>query len=121
MSLVISNSFFPITTFCFCNTIEIEFFSEYSDKIGFSVSKKINQNIGKLSGKTFVLTGTLSNYSRQNATKIIEDFGGIVTTSVSKNTDYLVFGENPGSKYKKAENLKVKTISEKDFEELINK
>ena len=91
------------------------------EEIGFSVSKKINQNIGKLSGKTFVLTGTLSNYSRQNATKIIEDFGGIVTTSVSKNTDYLVFGENPGSKYKKAENLKVKTISEKDFEELINK
>ncbi len=91
------------------------------EKIGFSVSKKINQNIGKLSGKTFVLTGTLSNYSRQNATKIIEDLGGIVTTSVSKNTDYLVFGENPGSKYKKAENLKVKTISEKDFEELINK
>ena len=91
------------------------------EDIGFSVSKKINQNIGKLSGKTFVLTGTLSNYSRQNATKIIEDFGGIVTTSVSKNTDYLVFGENPGSKYKKAENLKVKTISEKDFEELINK
>ena len=91
------------------------------EDIGFSVSKKINQNIGKLSGKTFVLTGTLSNYSRQNATKIIEDLGGIVTTSVSKNTDYLVFGENPGSKYKKAENLKVKTISEKDFEELINK
>ena len=91
------------------------------EEIGFSVSKKINQNIGKLSGKTFVLTGTLSNYSRQNATKIIEDLGGIVTTSVSKNTDYLVFGENPGSKYKKAENLKVKTISEKDFEELINK
>ncbi len=67
------------------------------------------------------MTGTLSNYTRQNATKIIEDSGGIVTTSVSKNTDYLLFGENPGSKFEKAQNLKVITISEKDFEELINK
>ena len=57
----------------------------------------------------------------QMLTKIIEDSGGIVTTSVSKNTDYLLFGENPGSKYEKAQNLKVRTISEKDFEGLINK
>ena len=51
------------------------------------------------------MTGTLSNYTRQNATKIIEDMGGIVTTTVSKNTDSLLFGENPGSKYEKAQNL----------------
>ena len=91
------------------------------EEIGFRVSEKIKRNTGKFNGKTFVLTGTLSNYTRQNATKIIEDSGGIVTTSVSKNTDYLLFGENPGSKYEKAQNLKVSTISEKDFEELINK
>ena len=91
------------------------------EEIGFRVSEKIKKNTGKFNGKTFVLTGTLSNYTRQNATKIIEDSGGIVTTSVSKNTDYLLFGENPGSKFEKAQNLKVITISEKDFEELINK
>ena len=74
-----------------------------------------------MSGKTFVMTGTLSNYTRQNATKIIEDMGGIVTTTVSKNTDYLLFGENPGSKYETAQNLKVRLLSEKDFVDLINK
>lgn len=54
------------------------------EEIGFRVSEKIKKNTGKFNGKTFVLTGTLSNYTRQNATKIIEDSGGIVTTSVSK-------------------------------------
>ena len=84
-------------------------------------ARSIQKTTGKFSGKTFVMTGTLSNYTRQNATKIIEDMGGIVTTTVSKNTDYLLFGENPGSKYEKAQNLKVRSISEKDFEDLINK
>ena len=107
----------------------IEWYSENTNKllitnleeIGFGISKKIQKTTGKFSGKTFVMTGTLSNYTRQNATKIIEDMGGIVTTTVSKNTDYLLFGENPGSKYEKAQNLKVRSISEKDFEDLINK
>jgi len=107
----------------------IEWYSEITNKllitkleeIGFRFSEKIKKTTGKFSGKTFVMTGTLSNYTRQNATKIIEDMGGIVTTTVSKNTDYLLFGENPGSKYEKAQNLKVRSINEKDFEDLINK
>ena len=107
----------------------IEWYSENTNKllitnleeIGFGISKKIQKTTGKFSGKTFVMTGTLSNYTRQNATKIIEDMGGIVTTTVSKNTDYLLFGENPGSKYEKAQNLKVRLISEKDFVDLTNK
>ena len=107
----------------------IEWYSENTNKllirdleeIGFRFSKKIKKSTGKFTGKTFVLTGTLSNYTRQNATKIIEDMGGIVTTTVSKNTDYLLFGENPGSKYEKAQNLKVRLISEKDFVDLTNK
>ena len=107
----------------------IEWYSENTNKllirnleeIGFRISKRIQKTTGKLSGKTFVMTGTLSNYTRQNATKIIEDMGGIVTTTVSKNTDYLLFGENPGSKYEKAQNLKVRLLSEKDFVDLINK
>ena len=107
----------------------IEWYSENTNKllitnleeIGFGISKKIQKTTGKFSGKTFVMTGTLSNYTRQNATKIIEDMGGIVTTTVSKNTDYLLFGENPGSKYEKAQNLKVRLLSEKDFVNLISK
>ena len=107
----------------------IEWYSENANKllitnleeIGFGISKKIQKTTGKFSGKTFVMTGTLSNYTRQNATKIIENMGGIVTTTVSKNTDYLLFGENPGSKYEKAQNLKVRLISEKDFVDLTNK
>jgi len=59
----------------------------------------------KLEGQTFVLTGTLPNYSRDKAKEMIESAGGKVASTVSSNTDYLVAGENPGSKLQKAENL----------------
>lgn len=68
-----------------------------------------------LSGKTFVITGTLPNYSRDEAKAFIELQGGKVTDSVSKKTDYLLLGENPGSKLGKAENLGIKIINEKDL------
>jgi len=74
-----------------------------------------------LNGKTFVLTGTLTEYTRQQATRLIEDLGGIVTSSVSKNTNYLVYGEKAGSKLDKAQKLDVKTVTEEEFTELINK
>jgi len=72
-----------------------------------------------LSGMTFVLTGTLSKYTREQATELIESLGGKVVNSVSKKTDYLVVGENPGSKLDKARELGVKIIGEKEFEDLI--
>jgi len=72
-----------------------------------------------LSGKTFVLTGTLPNLSRQDAKLLIEKNGGKVTGSVSNRTDYLVLGAEPGSKVEKARALGVKTIEAKELERLI--
>lgn len=69
-------------------------------------------------GKTFVLTGTLAGYTRSEATKIIEDLGGSVSSSVSKNTDYVLAGEAAGSKLDKALSLGVKIIDEGEFKKL---
>src|SRR5215472_5290942 len=73
----------------------------------------------KLAGKTFVLTGTLAKYSRDEAKKMIEDAGGKVTGSVSKKTDYVVAGTDAGSKLDKAKELGVAVINEGDMEQLI--
>ena len=70
-------------------------------------------------GKTFVLTGTLEKYPRNKATELIENYGGRITSSVSKKTDYVLAGEDPGSKLAKAKSLGVKIISEDDFEKMI--
>jgi DNA ligase (NAD+) len=72
----------------------------------------------KLAGKTFVLTGTLANYSRDQAKKMIEDAGGRVSGSVSKKTDYVVAGSDAGSKLDKARELGVAVIDEKEMEKL---
>jgi DNA ligase (NAD+) len=76
---------------------------------------------GKLSGLTFVVTGTLPTFSRDGAKEFIESNGGKVTDSVSKNTSYLVLGENPGSKFEKAKSLGVKIIDEDGLKKLIGK
>ena len=90
-------------------------------KIGFKINTLVETSSGQFQGKTFVLTGTLSQYTRQQATKFIEDLGGIVTSSVSKNTNYLVYGEKAGSKLDKAKKLNVETLTEYDFSKLISK
>ena len=74
----------------------------------------------KFQGKTFVLTGELEDFTRDAAKDIIRKKGGDVASSVSRKTDYVVAGENPGSKYEKAKELGVKIISEKEFQKLIN-
>jgi DNA ligase (NAD+) len=73
----------------------------------------------KLAGKTFVLTGTLAKYSRDEAKKMIEDAGGRVSGSVSKKTDYVVAGSDAGSKLDKAKELGVAVIDERAMEKLV--
>lgn len=74
----------------------------------------------RFEGLTFVLTGTLDSYTRDEASEIIESFGGKTSSSVSKKTSYVLAGENAGSKLAKAESLGIKIITEKDFSELIS-
>ena len=74
-----------------------------------------------LLGKTFVLTGTLPTYTRDQASEIIEKLGGKVSSSVSKKTSFVLTGEDAGSKLAKAQQLGVKVISESEFLEMINR
>ncbi|MDR3580739.1 MAG: NAD-dependent DNA ligase LigA [Oryzomonas sp.] len=76
---------------------------------------------GRLTGKSFVFTGALSGFTRDRARRIVEDEGGHVVGSVSKKTDYVVAGEDPGSKLDKARELGVTVLSEALFSELVRK
>jgi len=72
-----------------------------------------------LAGQTFVFTGALASFSREQATEQVEQRGGRVTSSVSSRTDYVIVGENPGSKYQQAQELSVATLDEEEFRELL--
>lgn len=72
-----------------------------------------------LKGKTFVLTGTLEHLTRDEASEIIKSHGGKTSSSVSKNTSYVLAGENAGSKLEKAQNLNITILTEDDFLEMI--
>ena len=86
---------------------------------GLTMTGTVRARKGPLSGRTFVLTGTLPSYTREEAGKIIEENGGKVVASVSKNTSYLLAGEDAGSKLAKARSLGVAVLSEKEFMALI--
>lgn len=96
---------------------------EVIDKLkraGVNVSGGPDSNAAKpLSGLTFVVTGTLGKFSRQEITDMIESYGGRAASSVSKATDYLIAGDNAGSKLDKALALGVRVLSEDEFVELI--
>ncbi len=79
-------------------------------------ASQVNQ---KLAGKTFVVTGTLPSLSRDEAKELIQKFAGKVSNSISKNTDYLVVGENAGSKLDKAEKLGITQLSEEELLEMV--
>ena len=70
-------------------------------------------------GKTFVLTGTLENFTRDEASEIIEKLGGKTSGSVSKKTSYVLAGEDAGSKLDKAQSLGIPVITEAQFDEMI--
>lgn len=101
-----------------------EYFSNPENQEIIKKLKEIGVNmqyLGKIekntlfSGKTFVLTGSLSKLTRDEAGQMIENLGGKVTTSVTKKTDYVIVGDNPGSKYDKAQKLNIDIWSEQDF------
>ena len=87
----------------------------------FSYTKKSKPGELPLAGQTFVLTGKLSELTREEATEAIENLGGSVTSSVSRKTTYVVMGESPGSKLEKAQRLGIPTLGEKEFSKLVGK
>jgi len=104
----------------------VEFFSIAANRklvgrlceAGLTLTGQKKQRGTKLAGKTFVLTGTLAHFTRDEAKKMIEDAGGKVTSSVSKKTDYVVAGADAGSKLDKARELGVAVIDEKEMKKL---
>ena len=105
-----------------------EFFEQEQTKDLISRLKQAGVNTQRLkeddederfAGKTFVLTGSLENFSREEASNIIEKFGGKTSSSVSKKTSYVLAGEDAGSKLTKAQNLGVTIITEQEFADMI--
>jgi DNA ligase (NAD+) len=88
-------------------------------KAGVRVIEPKLREKGKLAGKTFVFTGTLKAYGRDEARNLVESLGGMTASSVSKKVDYVVVGEDPGSKLDKAKALGIKTLTEEEFEKMI--
>jgi len=86
----------------------------FADRKGLEEGKKL------LAGQTFVLTGKLSRFTREEATAIIQNLGGQVVSSVSSKTSYVIAGEAPGSKFQKARSLGVQTLDESQFQKLID-
>ncbi len=105
----------------------VEFFREKRNrdvieklrKAGLQFEQKKRKKGGPLEGRQFVLTGTLPNLSREEATRMIEEAGGRVTGSVSRKTDYVVVGADPGSKLDKARSLGIETIDEAGLRKLL--
>lgn len=89
--------------------------------LGVNMYSLIEKKGDKFAGMTFVLTGTLPNYSRNEASEIIESLGGKTSSSVSKNTTYVLAGEDAGSKLVKAQSLGITIIDENQFNEMIGK
>ena len=78
----------------------------------------ISDNL-KLKGKSFVITGTLNEFSRDKAQEILKSLGAKTPSAVSRNTDFVIAGENPGSKLEKAKSLGIKILDEEEFKKLI--
>lgn len=86
---------------------------------GVNMTQPEEQLSRKLDGLTFVITGTLANYSRQEMTDLVQKHGGKVSSSVSKKTNYLIAGEDAGSKLQKAQTLGVPVLSQEDVEKML--
>ena len=87
--------------------------------LGVNPVQDVEKKSDILKGSAFVLTGTLQNMTRDEAEELIKSMGGRTSSSVSKNTTYVLLGENPGSKYEKALKLGVIILTEDQFLEMI--
>ncbi|MEK7126914.1 MAG: BRCT domain-containing protein [Patescibacteria group bacterium] len=88
-------------------------------KVGVQLSIDSLKSSGKLNGKSFVITGTLSSFTREQIKELIKQNGGKVLSTVTKDTNYLIVGENPGSKLPKAKELGVEVVDEEKFKKII--
>lgn len=105
----------------FFRTMENKKVIEKLKKAGVNVENKEQKLEGKiLEGKSFVITGSMEGFSRQEAEEIIRKLGGNASSSISKKIDYLVLGKEPGSKYDKAKKLGIKVINEEEFKKIIS-
>ena len=84
-----------------------------------TLTEEVSAGPKPLAGMTIVLTGELSGFTRSQAEKLIHQLGGKSASSVSRQTDYIVVGEHPGSKYNKAKELGVKILNESEFKKLV--
>ena len=104
-----------------------QFFGDKKNKESIELLKKAGVKViepkakekGKLAGKTFVFTGTLTIFGRDEARNIVESLGGMTTSIVSKKVDFVVVGEDSGSKFDKAKKLGIKTLTEEEFKKMI--
>jgi DNA ligase (NAD+) len=88
-------------------------------KAGVKVIEPKAKERGKLAGKVFVFTGALQTFGRDEARNIVESSGGVTASSVSKKVDFVVVGEDPGSKFEKAKELGIKVLTEEEFKKMI--
>jgi DNA ligase (NAD+) len=104
-----------------------QFFGDKKNKESIDLLKKAGVKViepkakekGKLVGKAFVFTGTLKVFGRDEARNIVESLGGMTTSSVSKKVDFVVVGEDPGSKFDKAKELGIRTLTEEEFKKMV--
>jgi len=87
-------------------------------KAGIKLIEPRAKEKGKLAGKNFIFTGTLKSYGREEARNLVESLGGVTASSVSKKVDFVVVGEDPGSKADKARELGIKILSEEEFKKM---
>jgi DNA ligase (NAD+) len=89
-------------------------------KAGVKVIELRVKEKGKLAGKAFLFTGALKSFGRDEARDLVESLGGITASSVSKKVDFVVVGEDPGSKFDKAKELGIKTLTEEEFKKMVS-
>lgn len=102
----------------FAHKENLKFINKLLDN-GVTIIEQAKKKAGKLTGKTFVITGTLESMGRDEAKKKIKELGGKIAESVSKKTDYVVVGADPGSKYEKAQKLGINILDENGFIKLM--